>query len=170
MQFGIFEQIDHDVYEQLLVIVCGSVANVCRVPAFPACIHDCKTAVRFLRATQEDLRIRADRIAVVGSSAGAISRLVTLSPPAAAPPLSPLPATATTASFTACLRPRILPLKHKACFQRDLLRSASDRKLLIPPALTVFLLLCALGTPHTDHNSLKQADTSPLCSRSKSVA
>ena len=37
---------------------------------FPAQIHDLKAAIRFLRAKAEALRINADRIAIVGSSAG----------------------------------------------------------------------------------------------------
>ena len=37
---------------------------------FPACIHDCKTAVRFLRKSHDTLGIHPDRIGVIGSSAG----------------------------------------------------------------------------------------------------
>ena len=157
MHFGIVQQINHDVYELLFVIACGSVAKVCRVPAFPACIHDCKTAVRFLRATQEDLRIRADRIAVVGSSAGATTRLVTLPLSDAHPLLLQLlpQQLQYLASCSAHLRPRILSFKHEACLERDLVRSYSDRKLLILPALAVSLLLCALEHPQTGHLSLK---------------
>ena len=37
---------------------------------FPACIHDCKMAVRFLRAESATLGVDPARIGVVGSSAG----------------------------------------------------------------------------------------------------
>ena len=37
---------------------------------FPANIHDIKAAIRFLRATQTEHRLNAERIAIIGSSAG----------------------------------------------------------------------------------------------------
>jgi acetyl esterase/lipase len=37
---------------------------------FPACIHDCKGAVRFLKANSEKYHIDPDRIGVLGNSAG----------------------------------------------------------------------------------------------------
>lgn len=37
---------------------------------FPAQVHDIKAAIRFLRAKADELKIDADRIAIVGSSAG----------------------------------------------------------------------------------------------------
>lgn len=37
---------------------------------FPACLHDCKAAVRWLRLHAEELRIDPGRIAVLGNSAG----------------------------------------------------------------------------------------------------
>ncbi|MBL9117476.1 MAG: alpha/beta hydrolase [Verrucomicrobiaceae bacterium] len=37
---------------------------------FPAQIHDIKAAIRFLRAKSHELQVNADRIAIVGSSAG----------------------------------------------------------------------------------------------------
>ncbi|QDU39339.1 Carboxylesterase NlhH [Maioricimonas rarisocia] len=40
------------------------------VARFPAQIHDCKAAIRFLRAQQSEYGYNADRIAVAGSSAG----------------------------------------------------------------------------------------------------
>lgn len=39
--------------------------------AFPAQIHDCKAAVRFLKANADKYKVDADRIAVLGVSAGA---------------------------------------------------------------------------------------------------
>lgn len=40
------------------------------VAPFPAQIHDCKAAIRFLRAKQSDYNYNADRVAVAGASAG----------------------------------------------------------------------------------------------------
>jgi acetyl esterase/lipase len=37
---------------------------------FPANVHDIKAAIRFLRASQSDLGIKADKIVILGSSAG----------------------------------------------------------------------------------------------------
>jgi len=37
---------------------------------FPAAVHDCKAAIRFLRTNAEDLHIDPDRIGIVGFSAG----------------------------------------------------------------------------------------------------
>ncbi len=37
---------------------------------FPACIRDCKAAVRYLRAASDQLQIDPERIGVIGSSAG----------------------------------------------------------------------------------------------------
>lgn len=39
-------------------------------PTWPQNLHDCKTAVRWLRANAERLRINPDRIGVIGGSAG----------------------------------------------------------------------------------------------------
>jgi acetyl esterase/lipase len=48
-------------------------------PTWPRNLHDCKTAVRWLRANAERLQIDADHIGVIGGSAGGtLSSLVTL--------------------------------------------------------------------------------------------
>jgi acetyl esterase/lipase len=41
------------------------------VAIYPAQIHDCKAAIRWMRANAKDLRIASDRIGVLGDSAGA---------------------------------------------------------------------------------------------------
>ena len=47
---------------------------------FPACIHDCKAAIRFLKANADKYNIDPDRIGVIGNSSGAhLAAMVALS-------------------------------------------------------------------------------------------
>ncbi len=49
---------------------------------WPACLHDCKTAVRWLRANAERLQVDPDHIGVIGGSAGgSLAALITLTAP-----------------------------------------------------------------------------------------
>lgn len=48
--------------------------------AFPACIHDCKAAIRFLKANADKFNIDPERIGVLGNSSGAhLAAMVALS-------------------------------------------------------------------------------------------
>jgi acetyl esterase/lipase len=53
-----------------------------RPPAWPQDLHDCKTAVRWLRANADKYHIDADHIGVIGGSAGGhLAAMVTLTGP-----------------------------------------------------------------------------------------
>lgn len=56
-------------------------------PTWPQNLHDCKTAVRWLRANAERLQIHPDRIGVIGGSAGGhLAAMVALTGPELDPP------------------------------------------------------------------------------------